>query len=102
VIGEAWHARDLLLQAQVVRPDLVLLDWSLPGLTPTDLLAALRHTCPHVPVIALSGRPEARRVALAAGASEFVCKCDPPELLLAAITGCHLLVRDVRARSPVV
>jgi CheY-like chemotaxis protein len=38
-----------------------------------------------LPVIALSGRHEARRAALAAGANAFVSKTDPPETLLAAI-----------------
>ena len=36
-------------------------------------------------MIVLSGRPEARQMALAAGADEFVSKIDPPEKLLAAI-----------------
>jgi DNA-binding NarL/FixJ family response regulator len=39
-------------------------------------------------VIALSGRPEARQAALAAGANDFVSKSDPPDRLLAAIDGC--------------
>jgi DNA-binding NarL/FixJ family response regulator len=52
------------------------------------LLSALRRACPGLFVIILSGRPEVRRAALAAGADAFVCKCDPPERLLAAIADC--------------
>ena len=88
VIGEVTNAQDLLVQAKVGRPDLVLLGWSLPGLAKADLLPALRSVCPESSVIALSGRPEARRAALAAGADAFVYKCDPPERLLAAIADC--------------
>jgi DNA-binding NarL/FixJ family response regulator len=90
VVGEATSAGDLLHQVKTARPELVLLDWPLPGAWPVDLLAALRHCHPRMPVIALSGRPEVRRAALLAGADDFVNKCDPPELLLAAIGGCRL------------
>ena len=50
-----------------------------------ELLSALRKRCPDLPVIALSGQPEVRRAALAAGADAFVGKADPPERLLVAI-----------------
>ncbi len=86
-IGEAVNADDLLAQTEATCPDLVLLDWQLPGLAADHLLTTLRKACPGLYVIALSGRPEARRAALAAGADAFVYKCDPPEQLLAAIDG---------------
>jgi DNA-binding NarL/FixJ family response regulator len=52
------------------------------------LLATLRSNLPHLKVIALSGRPEAHQVALAAGADVFVSKGDLPERLLAAVRDC--------------
>jgi DNA-binding NarL/FixJ family response regulator len=85
VVGEASDAQDLLAQAQVTRPDLVLLAWELPGLAAAGSLPALRRICPNLFVITLSGRPAARRAALAAGADAFVSKADPPERLLATI-----------------
>jgi DNA-binding NarL/FixJ family response regulator len=85
VVGEAASAEDLLAQAEMASPDLVLLGWELPGLAATSSLAALRMTCPDLCVIALSGRPEARRASLDAGADAFVSKADPPDRLLAAI-----------------
>jgi DNA-binding NarL/FixJ family response regulator len=88
VIGEAVNAAGLLAQAKEARPDLLLLDWPLPGAAPDDLLSALRRICPHLPVIALSGRPEMRGSALSAGADAFVCKGEPPEELLEAIVDC--------------
>lgn len=89
VVGEAAEAGDLLIQVRAVRPDLVLLDWELPGLqTANPLLPALRTRCPRLSVIALSGRPEARQAALAAGADAFVSKGDPPERLLMAVRDC--------------
>ena len=85
VAGEASDADSLLTEASKAQPDLVLLGWELPGLTARTLLLSLRQICPHVFVIALSGRPEAREIALSAGADSFVSKADPPDLLLAAI-----------------
>jgi len=95
VIGEVNNAEDLLLQVEAECPDLVLLGWELLGgaeINPSvnsgqGLMSALRSACPDSSVIALSGRPELRRAALDAGADAFVCKCDPPERLLAAIAG---------------
>ena len=88
VVGEAADAEALLALAKEACPDLVLLGWEWPGLRAGDLLSALREVCPDLFVIALSGRPEARRAALAAGADAFVSKTDLPERLLAAIADC--------------
>ena len=44
VVGEAVGVQDLLAQAQALHPDLVLLNWELPGLQGTDLLLALAAT----------------------------------------------------------
>jgi len=88
IVGEAADARDLLAQTETARPDLLLLGWELPDRARVGLLAALRKVCPDLAIVALSGRPEARRAALAAGADAFVSKTDLPERLLAAIDNC--------------
>jgi DNA-binding NarL/FixJ family response regulator len=89
VVGEAVEAEDLLAQVEATQPDLVLLDWELPGLRTDDRLSVLRALCPQLKVIALSGQPEARRAALSAGADAFVSKGEPPERLLAAVEDCR-------------
>ena len=98
VAGEAIDTPDLLAQTGLACPDLVLLDWELPGLTAHDSLSTLREVCPELLVVALSGRPEARPPALAAGVDAFVSKADPPEALLDAIRGCRSH-REERDRS---
>ena len=85
VVGEANDASSLLAQIQVIDPDVTLLDWELPGLSAIGSLSALRAKFPHLLVIALSGRPEARQEALDAGADAFISKIEPPEQLLAAL-----------------
>lgn len=89
VVGEAAEAEELLAQLKATWPDLMLLDWELPGLSLTNsvgpgkhLLSVLHTFYPNLRVIALSGRPEARQAALAAGVDAFVSKGDPPERLL--------------------
>jgi two-component system invasion response regulator UvrY len=85
VVGEAVNSEAVLSQVKATCPDLVLLDWDLQGSAAVDLVPALRKVCPDLAVVVLSGQPEARRAALAAGADAFVSKTDPPEQLLAAI-----------------
>jgi DNA-binding NarL/FixJ family response regulator len=88
VVDEVASADELLARAARSCPDLVLLDWAMAGAVAGGLLESLRNQCPDLGVIVLSGRPEARRAALAAGADAFVSKANPPEHLLAAITRC--------------
>lgn len=89
IVAEAADCDTLLARAADLHPDLVLLDWELPGLNGASVaraaLNALYARCPNVRVIVFSGRPEAGRHALAAGASAFVSKAEPPEHLLAAL-----------------
>jgi DNA-binding NarL/FixJ family response regulator len=89
VIGEVMNPEELLACTAVECPDVVLLDWELAGPAAPSLLRTLRSDCSEMAVIALSGRLEARRAALAAGADAFVSKGDPPERLLEAIALCR-------------
>ena len=88
VLGEAVDATGLLDWVSVACPDLVLLDWELPGRDTEELLRAIRRHCSRVRVVALSGRPEARREAISAGVDGFVSKGDPPERLLETLRRC--------------
>jgi DNA-binding NarL/FixJ family response regulator len=94
VVGEAVDADGLLDQAEATHPDLVLLGWELPGLVAMGSLPALRRVCSDLLVIVLSGRPEARRASLDAGADAFVSKSDPPDRLLAAIGKQEKAIRE--------
>jgi DNA-binding NarL/FixJ family response regulator len=89
VVAEGIDAQDLMAHAERSCPDVVLLDWELPGMAQRDLLTALRGYCPKVKVIALSGHVYARREAIDTGVDAFVSKGDPPEKLLAAIISCE-------------
>ncbi len=84
-VSEAVDAADLIAQAQAVPPDLVLLDWELPGMAVEEMLCSLRQVCPHLFVIALSGKDEAREAARQVGVNAFVSKTDSPDQLLSTI-----------------
>jgi DNA-binding NarL/FixJ family response regulator len=85
ILGEAVDTTGLLDWVRAIKLDIVLLDWELPGLPATAILPVLQYQAPSLRVVALSGRPEARQVALEAGADAFVSKGDPPERVLEAI-----------------
>ncbi len=85
VVGETDETEGLMTQVKEIHPDVILLDWELPGPISNGLLTAMRARCPRLRVIALSGRPEARRAALEAGVDAFVSKGAPPERLLSAL-----------------
>ena len=86
--GEASRASDLFEALAQGSPDVVLLDWELPGLAGAQLVKAVRRLCPRAPIIVLSGKPDVRRAALSAGADAFVSKADPPERLVSALADC--------------
>jgi DNA-binding NarL/FixJ family response regulator len=84
-VSEVSTAHELILGLKNSCPDLVLLDWELPGTKPDELLKILRRLCSGVKIIALSSRPQMKQIALDFGADDFVCKSDPPETLLSAL-----------------
>lgn len=85
VVGEAETGEGLLALAEAQKPEVVLVDWELPGKAMGEVVAELRQLVPAVKVIVLSVRPEARHEAAEAGAEAFVSKNAPSETLLAAL-----------------
>jgi DNA-binding NarL/FixJ family response regulator len=93
VVAEVVDVTELIISTLATQPDIVLLDWELPGLKKLALpqesgkspVPALRAHCPHVKVIGLSSDPDARNQALVAGADAFVSKGNPPDELLELI-----------------
>ena len=85
VVGEAADSEELLTEVQSKHPNVVLLDWELPGQPTMDLLPTLRSLNSRLFVIVLSGRPELEEAARAAGADLFFSLGDPARRLLAAL-----------------
>lgn len=87
VTGEAASGDELLAMVRHDDFDVVLLDIAMPGKNGIDCLRVLRQTKPNLPVLVLSGYPEAHYAVnlLRSGASGYVSKNAPPEELLRAI-----------------
>jgi DNA-binding NarL/FixJ family response regulator len=85
VVGEAADSKELLAQLESLRPDVLLLDWDLPGQSTASLFDSFGELGRQPRVIVLGVKPELMQSALAAGADAFVSKGDPPKRLLTAI-----------------
>jgi DNA-binding response OmpR family regulator len=72
---------------QQFNPDLVILDWMMPGLTGVELCRQLRATGSKIPMILLTARDDIsdRLTGLAAGANDYLVKPFNIEDLLARI-----------------
>ena len=87
LVGEAADGEDLLALAAALRPDVLVMDLSLPGRQGRDLLPQLRACAPPTRLLILSacGEPEQVLSALRAGASSYVLKCEEPAAVVAAV-----------------
>ncbi|MEM1170175.1 MAG: response regulator transcription factor [Cyanobacteria bacterium P01_H01_bin.35] len=76
-----------LTTAREIKPDLILLDWMLPGLSGLELCRRLRSTGDKVPVILLTAKDDVtdRVAGLDAGADDYVLKPFSVEELLARV-----------------
>lgn len=82
VMGEASSMPELFLQIVQVCPDLIVLDWDLPGEPRVDRIKLLKADAPNAKVVVLSVRTEVAAQAQAAKADGFINKADPPDLIL--------------------
>lgn len=88
-----------LTTARQEHPDLVVLDWMLPGLSGLEICRRLRATGDKVPIILLTAKDEVsdRVVGLDAGADDYVVKPFSIEELLARVRA-HL--RRTQVENP--
>ena len=87
VIGEASTGSDALTMAQILTPDVVLMDIEMPDMDGIEATVALRTVVPQSIVVILSIHTDrqTRMKAQAAGAVAFVEKRGTTDILLAAI-----------------
>jgi two-component system invasion response regulator UvrY len=87
VVGELASGVDLIAQVIATRPDVLLLDISMPGANFLELLATLREQEPRVRTLIVSAHAEAAyaRRAIRAGAAGYITKSDAEAELVAAM-----------------
>jgi len=89
VAGEAASGAEALELVRGDRVDVLLMDLSMPGQTGLEALAAIKARRPDLPVLILSGFPEAQYATtlLRQGAAGYLNKeCDPAEIVAAIRT----------------
>jgi len=89
VIGCASDGEEAIVEAARLRPDLVLLDLSMPGIDGLTALPRLRGAAPEAEVVVLtaSGTEENLLAAIRAGAAGYLLKTEPPERIAAFLDG---------------
>ena len=87
VVGEAANGREGLQVARETRPDIAILDYSLPELNGLDLSHALKREFPRVEILlyTMHDREEIVVEVLRAGVRGFVLKSDAEKHLIAAL-----------------
>lgn len=114
VVAEASNGEDAARLAREVKPDIVLMDISMPGAGGIEATARIRRESPAVRVLALTMHDDAAylRSILAAGAAGYVVKRAADAELLSAIRTTHrgetylapslagAMVQEVLGRKP--
>lgn len=100
IVGIVANGVDALRVVETERPDLVILDCSMPGLGGVDLLRQLRvsRTSFDIPILMLTARSsrDDEEIALRAGADDYLRKPFDPAELLAIVD--HIMTKAERTR----
>jgi len=78
VVGQAYNGTDALQLAEAEQPDLVLVDFNMPGMDGSIVARKLkaRSPAPKVVIMSFNSAPEYRELALLAGADAYLPKTD--------------------------
>lgn len=87
VVAEAANGREALEEARVAKPDIAVIDYSLPELNGLDLTLALKREFPNIEVLVytMHNREDLVLEVLRAGARGYVLKSDTERHLLSAV-----------------
>ena len=86
-VGACVSGEEALDRIHVMRPDVVLMDIKLPGMSGIECVAHLKRALPSLQILMLTVYEDSERIfrALKAGADGYLVKSSPPEVLLEAI-----------------
>lgn len=85
IVGAVSTMEAVLEQVAGAQPEVVILNWELPGQPADGRLEALRRIAPDVKIVVTSLRPEAAAAVRAGPADAFINKTDLPEEILNAV-----------------
>jgi DNA-binding NarL/FixJ family response regulator len=86
--GEADNGNDAIRLAQELKPEVIIMDVSMPGLNGIEATRAIRKTQPEVKIILLTlhQSEDLVRTAFRAGATGYLLKADAEQELLKALS----------------
>jgi len=86
-VGACASAEEAMERIHVLKPDVVLMDIKLPGMSGIECVTHLKSLLPSLQIIMLTVYEDSERIfrALKAGADGYLVKSSPPEVLLEAI-----------------
>ena len=89
VCGEAENGTEAIEKAQLLHPDLVVTDLSMPGMNGLEETRVLKKLMPDLPVIIFTAHsgPSVEKEAAAAGVSAVVSKSQAVAVLIATARG---------------
>jgi len=89
VVGQASDGQEAIAEAGRLRPKLVLLDLTMPGMDGLTALPYIREASPESEVVVLtaSGTDENLLEAIRAGAAGYLLKSEPPERIALFLRG---------------
>jgi DNA-binding NarL/FixJ family response regulator len=87
VCGEAADGREAVELAIALKPAIVVMDMSMPGLNGLDATRQIRKLCPDAEILAFTGVDEEKLIhqMFEAGARGYILKTDPNEVIQAAL-----------------
>lgn len=96
VCGEAGNGREAIELAEECKPDLVVMDLSMPVMNGLDAARAIKRVLPDVPVIMFSNYSDkfSEEEARSAGISAMVAKT---ESVIVLVTKARLLINNIAA-----
>lgn len=87
IVAEAKNGQEILDLLNKVDVNLIIMDFSMPGLSGFDIVKEIKKQKPKIPILVLSMHPEERYAIriIRAGASGYLTKESAPENLITAV-----------------
>jgi len=87
IVASEAHGESIVERCEVLAPDVLLVDYRLPGLDGVQVTRLVRERCPDVSVVALTAAAEdrERQALIDAGASACIGKDQPLDEIIEAV-----------------
>ncbi|MCA1906176.1 MAG: response regulator transcription factor [Desulfarculus sp.] len=91
VVGEAGDGREALEKVKALKPDVIVLDIAMPGVSGLEAAGLIKEAVPSCQIVVLTmhGKENFVRQVLSSGALAYVLKASPVQDVLAAVRAAH-------------